>query len=116
MQSFSRSLRHAFRGVIYAFRHERNFRIECSVGAAVVILSWALPLASIERTIVFFLIGWVLAFELINTAIERMLDIIKPNVHPYVRVVKDMAAGAVLVSSGIAVVIGISLFSRYIFG
>ncbi len=116
MKSFWRSVRHAFRGIVYAIRNERNFQIECVAAVAVIFLACFFPLSSIERTLIVFLAGWVMAFELINTAIERMLDIIKPNVHPYVRVVKDMAAGAVLVSSGVAVVIGLCVFLPHLIG
>lgn len=114
MTSFWRSIRHAFRGIVYAIHHERNFQIECVAAIGVIGLALFLPLSSIELALIVFLTGWVLAFELINTAIERMLDIIKPNVHPYVRVVKDMSAGAVLVSSGIAFVIGLCVFLPYL--
>lgn len=116
MKSFWRSVRHAFRGIVYAVRNERNFQIECIAAVAVVLLAYFVPLSSIERILIVFLAGWVMAFELINTAIERMLDIIKPNVHPYVRVVKDMAAGAVLISSGAAVVIGLCIFLPHFIG
>lgn len=101
---------------MYAIKNERNFQIECIAAVLVVSLAFAWPLTPFERALILFLSGWVLAFELINTAIERMLDIIKPNVHPYVRVVKDMAAGAVLVSSGVAFLIGVCIFLPYLLG
>ncbi len=116
MRSFWRSVRHAFRGIMYALRNERNFQIECFAALVVVAAAFVVPLSAVERSLIIFLTGWVMAFELINTAIERMLDIIKPNVHPYVRVVKDMAAGAVLLSSGIAVIIGACIFLPYLIG
>ena len=67
-------------------------------------------LSALEWILLLCVIGWVLAFEIINTVVERILDIIKPNVHPYVRVVKDMSAGAVLLAAIVAVLVGMYIF------
>ena len=69
MKSFWRSVRHAFRGIVYAIRNERNFQIECVAAVAVVLLACFFPLSSIERTLIVFLAGWVMAFELIAVVI-----------------------------------------------
>lgn len=109
-RSFLRSLRHAWAGIRYAFREERNFQIEIVLGCAAIALAYLLPLTSGERALLALLIGFVLSLELINTAFERVLDMLKPRVHPYVKVVKDMVAGAVLIGSVAAVLVALFLF------
>lgn len=113
LQSLLRSVRHAWAGVVYTLRSERNFQIEVVLGLAAVGLAFFFPLTSGERATVFLLVGFVLSLELINTAFERLLDMLKPRVHPYVKVVKDVVAGAVFLISGIALLIGILIFAPY---
>ena len=109
-----RSLRHAAQGIAFVLRNERNFQIECFVSILVVFFATLLPLSLLEWSVLLFMIGWVLVLEMVNTAIERLLDIVKPNVHPYVRVVKDMAAGAVLIASFIAILVGVLILLPHI--
>ncbi len=111
-----RSVRHAVRGIAFALVRERNFQIECGIAIGVLLFALFLPLLPSEWAILLLVIGWVLTLELFNTVIERILDIVKPNVHPYVRVVKDMAAGAVLIASVLAVLIGIFIFLPHLIG
>lgn len=113
LKNFSRSLRHALAGIRYAFREERNFQIELILAIAALGLAFFFPLAVSERTAIFLLIGLVLSLELVNTAFERLLDMLKPRVHPYVKVVKDVVAGSVLIGSVVALMVGIYIFSPY---
>ena len=113
---FWRSMRHAASGIVFALVRERNFQIECGFALVALALAFWIPLLPSEWALLLFVIGWVLTLELINTIIERILDIVKPNVHPYVRVVKDMAAGAVLIASFISVLIGIFIFLPHFIG
>ncbi|MBP7061150.1 MAG: diacylglycerol kinase [Candidatus Moranbacteria bacterium] len=57
----------------------------------------------------------VLILELVNTALERVMDILKPRVHPYARVVKDVMAGAVFIASCGAFIVGVIIFTPYMF-
>lgn len=113
-RSFKKSLSHALAGLGYAFREERNFQIEFVIGVIVVMLSLLFPLSSVERSVMFLLIGTVLTLELFNTAFERLLDMLKPRIHPYVKVVKDMVAGAVLIGSLTSFIIGLIIFLPHI--
>ncbi len=113
-RTFKRSVTHALAGLRFAFREERNFQIECVIGAIVIMLTFLLPLTGIERSLMLFLIGTVLTLELFNTAFERMLDMLKPRIHPYVKVVKDTVAGAVLIGSVTAALIGFLLLAPYL--
>ena len=114
IESWVKSARHAVSGFRYAFRHERNFRIECFVAMGVIVLSVLFPLATWERVFLLFMIGWVLGAELINTIVERIVDMLKPRLHPYARVIKDIMASAVLLSSIIAFIIGVLIFSPHV--
>lgn len=110
------SMRHAASGIVFALVRERNFQIECGFALVALALASWLSLLPSEWALLLLVIGWVLTLELINTIIERILDIVKPNVHPYVRVVKDVAAGAVLIASFVSVLIGIFIFLPHFMG
>ncbi len=110
MQKFLRSLRHAIRGIIYAFRHEHNFQIEVIFAILILILTLVFRISPMEQSFLVIIICIVLSLELLNTAVERLVDMTKPRVHPYAKVVKDIMAGAVLVSSFFALLIGFIIF------
>lgn len=107
MRSFLKSFRHAVSGIAYTFRSERNFQLEAGMALGVFWLMFVLPTTSIERAVLMLFIALVLAFEMLNTAFERTLDMLKPSVHPYVKVIKDLVAGAVLLISLLAVMAGL---------
>ncbi len=113
-RSFRKSFSHAVAGLRYALREERNFQIEVVIGIIVVMLALLFPLSPVERSVMFLLIGTVLTLELLNTAFERLLDMLKPRIHPYVKVVKDMVAGAVLIGSLTSLTIGLIIFLPHI--
>ncbi len=114
MKTFAKSTRHAIRGIRYAFLHERNFQIEFFLALFAILLAFVFPLTPAERAAIFLVIGLVLSCELFNTATERIMDMLKPGIHPYVKMVKDLAAGAVLITSLLALFIGISVFLPHI--
>lgn len=110
MKGFFRSVRHAFRGIRYALFSERNFQLELLAAVLAIALAFLLPLSSLERAAVFLVIALVLPLEMLNTACERVMDMMKPGLHPYVKVVKDLSAGAVLIASLLAALIGAAIF------
>ncbi len=116
MIRFAKSLKHALRGVWHAGLTERNFQIELLATCVVLILMYTLPVTLDERVSLVLVIVGVLVIELVNTAIERVVDMLKPRVHPYARIAKDVMAWAVFVASVGAVIIGFIIFSPYIFG
>jgi len=115
MHQFFKSCRHALSGILYALREERNFHLELAAAVVVALLAWYFPLSTSERALIFLASGLVLSLELINTSLERMLDMMKPRVHPYVKVIKDLVAGAVLVGAATALLVGSSIFLPYLF-
>ena len=110
MRRFFHSFRHALRGLSYALRREHNFQIEVVFAILVFLLAFLFQLSPMEQSILFIMVGIVLSLELLNTAVERLVDITKPRIHPYAKIVKDIMAAAVLLSSLFALLIGFIIF------
>ena len=108
--SFAESVGHALDGLEYTINHERNFKIELAFAMLVTILSFILKVSLIEWTILVLIISMVLALEMINTAIERCVDLVTKDYKELAKLAKDIAAGAVLIMSMFSVVIGIIIF------
>ncbi|MEI7749896.1 MAG: diacylglycerol kinase family protein [Candidatus Moraniibacteriota bacterium] len=114
MTKFAKSFRHATDGIRSAFSTERNLRIEFMLGAMSIILSFLLPLSITERAVVFLTIGVILPLEIVNTCFERLMDVLSPQYHESVRVIKDLTAGAVLIASIAATFVGLVIFVPHI--
>lgn len=104
------SFNHAIDGIIYTIKSERNIKIHIAAAALVLILSVIFELSRVEFLIVCIAIGFVMVCELFNTAIEVITDIIVDVYHPKAKIVKDVAAGAVLLSTFVSVIIGYFIF------
>lgn len=104
------SFEYAWAGVTYAFRTQRNFRIHIVVGTLAIALSLFLHVTRVEVAIIGLTIGAVLTMELLNTALESVVDLtVKQTYHELARIAKDCAAGAVLISSIAAIFVAGSL-------
>ena len=101
---------HAGNGIISAFKTEQNLLIDLICGIITIIIGFLLKISTIELTVVLIVIALVISMELINTAIEYVVDMAMPEIHPLAKLSKDIAAGAVLVSSLMAVVIGLIIY------
>lgn len=106
----SRGFRLAFSGMWQAFRSERNLQIHFLTGLIVIILAFAFQVSYIEKIILLIIIGLVVALELVNTALERAVDLITAENHPLAKLAKDTAAAAVLFFAIIAVITGVAMF------
>lgn len=109
-----KSFHHAFRGLKYVLKNEQNFQLEILIGIFVVILMFVFDIRDWQKAALFLVIFSVLAVELINTILERVVDILKPRVHPYAQLIKDVMAAAVLIASIGAIVIGVIIFYPYV--
>lgn len=112
---FSKSFWHAFRGLKYVLRNEKNFQNELLIGLLVVIAMIYYDITRAEMIVLIIIIMGVLIMELLNTIMERVVDILKPRVHPYARLIKDLMAAGVLLTSILAIIIGLLIFIPYIF-
>lgn len=104
-----KSFQYAGRGIMQAWKEEQNFRLEVIMTVFVLVLGFWLKLEIIKLSILALTCGFVLALELINTMIEHISDVLKPRLDHYVRQIKDLSSGAVLVASLTAIIVGICL-------
>lgn len=94
------SFKYAWAGVSYAFQTQRNFRIHVVLGTLAVGAGILLQLAAVEMAVVGLTVGAVLTMELLNTAIESVVDLtVKQTYHELAKIAKDCAAAAVLISA-----------------
>lgn len=106
---FYRRMGFALAGWCAAFRRERSFRTHVAMAAAVTVALIVLRPAPIWWAVVGLLVALVLALELVNSALETILDLLHPDLHVEVGAAKDMASGAVLMMAVAAVVVGAAL-------
>jgi undecaprenol kinase len=104
------SFKFAYTGIIKTFKSEQNFKLHIMVSVIVILTAVALDFSALRMTVLLIVIGIVLALELMNTAVEKTVDLITLERHPLAKEAKDAAAGAVLVFSIFAVIIGVLLF------
>ena len=107
---FFKSLNYAWQGIRYCLRFEKNFRIQATVVLITVVCGILFRINFIEWIIIIFCWAFVLAIEIINTAIEKLSDIVDASIHPVIKQVKDLSAGAVLLASIMSFIIGCIIF------
>jgi diacylglycerol kinase len=110
MKRLFQSFGYAIQGVLYAIRISRNLQKHLSISAAVMILGYWLHIVATEWMIILLCMALVISAEILNTAIEYVVNWISPGYHEKAGRIKDMAAGAVLVCAIMAAVIGLIIF------
>ena len=108
------SFRYAYNGLKIFFRTQHNAWIHAAAAAAVIISGFILDLEGWEWTLIVLAIGFVLAAEAVNTAIEFLTDLVSPEYNEKAGKIKDLAAAAVLIASVTAAIIGVVVFLPYI--
>lgn len=109
VKKFFRSFRYAYEGIQTACK-EQNFRFHLLSAVIVMIAGFASGLTHTEWAIILSVIGLMFAFEMMNTAIEKIVDLASPTIHPLAKQAKDIAAAAVLVFATTSVIIGLLIF------
>ncbi|KLV27313.1 diacylglycerol kinase [Niallia circulans] len=104
------SFRLAILGILTAIKQERNVKIHLVITILVIVLGLLNDLSKQEWMLIAFCIGLVISLELINTAIERVVDLVTSEYHPLAKEAKDIAAGAVFVAAILSIVIGGIIF------
>ena len=104
--SFANSVRIAFRGIVQGLIWERNSRIQLLVSAVVISAAVFLQVSKLELILVIFLCFLVVALELVNTSIEKLLDVLYPKYHEEIGLVKDIMAGVVFLAAVMACIVG----------
>jgi diacylglycerol kinase (ATP) len=109
--SIIQSFNFAFEGIIHVLRTQRNMRIHFAVAAAVLVAAIATGVDRMELIALLLAIAFVLITEMVNTAIEASIDVATTSFDPLAKLAKDIAAGAVLISTVNAVAVGYLVFS-----
>ena len=110
-QRLVESFNAAIEGFVYVFKSQRNMRLHFLIGLFAVLLGIILNFTYIELMILCLTIAFVLFAEMFNTAIEYTVDLVSQEYHPLARIVKDIGAGAVLLSAMTSTVVGYILFA-----
>lgn len=105
-----RSFTYAMNGLRSVAGSEQNFRIHLFAGAIAVMLGFYLDITRLEWLLVIGCIAAVMSIEVMNTAIEKLCDIISPQYNEKIKIVKDLAAAAVLIVSAGALITGCIIF------
>lgn len=101
------SFRHAFAGWWYVLRTQRNAWIHAVASVAVLAIALWLRLGGTDWAILILTIALVWVAEFVNTAVEAIVDLLSPNIHPLAKIAKDVAAAAVLIAALASVVVGL---------
>jgi len=104
------SFKHAFNGLIHLFKKEHNSWIHAAAVVVVVSAGFIFKINTTEWILVTFAIGFVFTAEVINTSIERLVDLTSPKNNQLAKEAKDLAAAAVLVAAIVAVFIALLIF------
>ncbi len=110
----AQSFKHAIRGITLFIRTTHNAWIQILIMIFVLFLGVFFEISHLEWILLVLAIGLVFITEAINTAIEIDVDLTSPTYHPYARDTKDVAAGAVLLASFTAIIVGLFIFVPYI--
>ena len=100
----------AWNGLIEAVKSERNFQYHIVTAFIVIVFGIFFQISRLEWGIIILVIGLVLVSEMINSTVEKLIDYLKPDIHPTAKVIKDIAAGSVLIAAIIAAIIGLIVF------
>ena len=115
LKKFINSFTYPIKGLKYAYRNEQNLAVDLGIAAIVIIFGIIFKVSLVEWAILFLTIGLVISCELINTAIEAVVDLVTEEYHPLAKVAKDTSAAAVFIFAIVAVVVGIIIFGPKLF-
>jgi diacylglycerol kinase len=110
MNSLLKSFGFAFQGIFHLIKKERNFKIQFSVFILVLFSAFYFQLSKYEWIVLLVSSMIVMSLEAINTSIEQLCDLTESNINPKIKIIKDVAAGAVLIASLFSIVIGLIIF------
>ncbi len=108
------SFSYALQGLREAFFSERNLQIHFFFSVIVIFCGFLFHITKVEWLIVLLLFGGMFAIEMLNTAIEKVVDLVTDEYHPLAKKAKDIAAGAVLIYAIISILVGLIIFLPYL--
>ena len=110
MKRFIKAVLFAWQGVTQFFVRERNAKIQTVMGVLAITLGLTVSISLYQWMFVLFCIALVISLEMINSAIERYCDLVTIDYNPSIKIIKDVAAGAVLIASMTSLIIGLIIF------
>lgn len=110
MSKFIKGFGYAFSGLAYAFKSQLNLKIHLLFATIVIAAGYYVNLSTAEWLWIVASIGLVLMAELLNTSLEVLVDLVSPEIHPKAKIIKDVAAAAVLITAITAAAIGLIIF------
>ncbi|MFC4210364.1 diacylglycerol kinase [Pedobacter lithocola] len=110
-----KSFKYAFNGLWKFFKFEHNARIHLVAAAIAILLSFYLEISATEWVAILSVICAVFVAEIFNSSIEKLADVVSPEINPQIKTVKDMAAAAVLITACLAILIGGIIFLPKLF-
>ena len=110
IKKFINSFQYPIKGLRYAYKNEQNLAVDVGIALLVLIFGLLFKINKYEWAILMLTIGLVISCELVNTAIEAVVDLVTEEYHPLAKVAKDTSAAAVLIFAVIAVIVGLIIF------
>jgi len=104
------SFKYAFNGLWFVLRHEHNFRIHLLAAVVAVLAGFYFDVTTMEWLAIVIIIALVLSLEIINSAIEKLADVVSPEKNEQIKVIKDMTAAAVLLVAMASLVVAALIF------
>lgn len=114
LKRFLKSFKYSFEGIIYAYTKEQSMTIHLTITAFVIMAGIIYQISYTEWLMCILIISIIIATELLNTAIEAVVDLTCPTIHPLAKIAKDTASGAVLIYSIAAFIMGIMIFLPHV--
>lgn len=109
-RKFSSSIKNCLEGINFVITNESNFKKEIVIGIIALLLSYILKISRIEFIIILIMIALVLTSEIINTSIEKVVDLYTKDYNNLAKIAKDVSAGSVLVMSIFSLLVGATVF------
>lgn len=113
IQRLFKSFKFALKGFSSLVKKEQNFRIHILLSIVVVFAGLYFKIAIWQWCLIILLIATVFVLEMVNTVMERLMDMLKPRIHAYVREIKDIMSAMVLVAAVASLIIGLIIFVPY---
>ncbi len=109
-ENFEKSFKYAVSGIIYCIKTQRNILIQLFFAIIAICLGIFLKISKFEWAIIIFTIMFVIFAEMLNTAVETVVDLVTEEFNEKAKIAKDVAAGAVLISAINAICMGLIIF------
>ena len=113
MKNFLRSFQYAFNGIRFSILQQRNLKVQVGIATVTFAAGFYFDITVIEWAIILLAAALVIGLEIVNTAIENLVDLVTTEWKPLAGKIKDMAAGAVLTASIFSLVVGLMVFKKY---